>query len=160
MEARQIFLDILRALRYDALEGLWDFVKFYDTLDPCVLLEQLRRLEYGATKTALIFLIHFAPMLLKLGPAYGGPTESRGIGIVAGCGRSGGVAKGYSHLALDSLRSYIKRKYWGAITALTLPTAFCQSLRVLLRRLLLPLTHAPLGRTAALRPKHSSTIRR
>ena len=34
MEARQIFLDILRAFRFDTLEGLWHFVKFYDTLDP------------------------------------------------------------------------------------------------------------------------------
>ena len=41
MEARQISLDILRALRFDTLEGLWGFVKFYDTLDPYVLLKQL-----------------------------------------------------------------------------------------------------------------------
>ena len=93
MESRQVFLDILKALKYDTMEGLWDFVKFYDTLDPYVLLRQLRHLQYGATKTALTMLVHFAPMLLKLGVAYGEMTDSRGIGIVAGCGRSGNLAK-------------------------------------------------------------------
>ena len=53
-------------------------------------------------------LVHFAPMLLKLGSAYGGPTESRGIGIVAGCGRAGNLAKSYSHTALDYLRLWFK----------------------------------------------------
>ena len=58
-------------------------------------------------------LVHFAPMLLKLGVAYGDPTESRGIGIVAGCGRSGNLAKSYSHTALDYLRSWFKRVLHG-----------------------------------------------
>ena len=45
-------------------------------------------------------------MLLKLGVAYGGPTEARGNGIVAGCGRSDTMAKGYSHTALEQLRAW------------------------------------------------------
>lgn len=47
-------------------------------------------------------------MLLTLGPAYGEPTESRGNGIAAGCGRPGGAAKAYSRSALDYLRIWIK----------------------------------------------------
>ena len=97
----------------DTMEGLWDFVKFYDTLDPYVLLRQLRHLNYGATKTAITMLVHFAPMLLKLGLAYGGPTESRGKGIVAGCGRSNNLAKSYSYSALDHLRSWFKKAIGG-----------------------------------------------
>ena len=52
-------------------------------------------------------------MLLKLGVAYGGPTEARGNGIVFGCGRSGTMAKGYSHSALDYLRSWFKTDIGG-----------------------------------------------
>ena len=52
-------------------------------------------------------------MLLKLGVAYGGPTESRGIGIVAGCGRSGNLANSYSHTALDHLRAWFKKVLHG-----------------------------------------------
>ena len=95
------------------MEGSWDFVKWYDTLDPHILLKQLSKLEYGATKTALTLLVHCAPMLPKLGVAYGGLTESRGIGIVAGCGRSSNVAKSYSHTALDHLRAWFKRVLHG-----------------------------------------------
>ena len=93
MESRQMFLDMLRALEYDTMVGLWDFVKFYDTLDPHILLGRLRHLNYGATKTALTMLVHYTPRLLKLGFACGGPTESMGRSIVAGCGRSGSLAK-------------------------------------------------------------------
>ena len=108
METRQILLDMLKALEYDTMEGLWDFVKFYDTLDPYVLLGRLRHLEYGRTKTALTMLVHYAPRLLKLGLAYSQPTESMGRSIVAGCGRSGNLAKSYSHTALDNLRTWFK----------------------------------------------------
>ena len=52
-------------------------------------------------------------MLLKLGFAYGGPTESRGKGIVAGCGRSNNLAKCYSHTALEYLRSCFKKEVGG-----------------------------------------------
>ena len=34
MEDRQIFLDILRSLEFDTMQGLWDFVNFYDSIDP------------------------------------------------------------------------------------------------------------------------------
>ena len=108
METRQILLDMLKALDYDTVEGLWDFVKFYDTLDPYVLLGRLRHLEYGSTKTALTMMVHYAPRLLKLGQAYSQPTESMGRSIVAGCGRSGNLAKAYSHTALDNLRTWFK----------------------------------------------------
>ena len=52
-------------------------------------------------------------MLLKLGSAYGGPTESRGTGIVAGCGRGNNLAKSYSHSALDYIRSWFKTDIGG-----------------------------------------------
>ena len=48
------------------------------------------------------------PGLLKLGQAFGGPTESMGRSIVAGCGRSNNLAKAYSHTALSSLRSWFR----------------------------------------------------
>ena len=89
MEDRQIFIDILRGLEFDTLQGLWDFVKFYDTIDPAVLREELSIQGYGFTKTALTMLVHFAPMLLKLGKVYKVPTKSRGRGIVAGFNFSG-----------------------------------------------------------------------
>ena len=52
-------------------------------------------------------------MLLKLGSAYGGPTESRGIGFFAGCGRAGNLAKSYSHSALEYLRLWFKADIGG-----------------------------------------------
>ena len=51
-------------------------------------------------------LVRFAPMLLKLGKAYKGPTKSRGRGIVAGCGRSGSMARGLTIRTLGRLRSF------------------------------------------------------
>ena len=51
MEDRQIFLDILRSLEFDTMQGLWDFVKFYDSIDPAVLREELSTQGYGYTKT-------------------------------------------------------------------------------------------------------------
>ena len=39
-----------------------------------MLFTELGNQEYGHTRTALAMLVHFAPMLLKLGSAYGGPT--------------------------------------------------------------------------------------
>ena len=47
MEDRQILIDILRVLEFDTLQGLWDFVKFYDTIDPAVLREELSVQGYG-----------------------------------------------------------------------------------------------------------------
>ena len=67
MEDMQIFLDILRSLNFDTLQGLWGFVKFYDSNDPAVLREELITQGYGFTTIALTMLVHFAPMLLKLG---------------------------------------------------------------------------------------------
>ena len=91
---RQIFIDILRALGSDILQGLWGFIKFYDSIDPQILLTELSTQGYGYTKLALTMLVHFAPMLLKFGKAVEGPTASRGCGTVAGCGRSGSMARG------------------------------------------------------------------
>ena len=65
MEDRQIFLDILRSLEFDSMQGLWDFVKFYGTIDPAVLREELGTQGYGYTQTTLTMLVRFAPMLLK-----------------------------------------------------------------------------------------------
>ena len=82
MEDRQIFIDILRGLEFDTRQRLWDFVKFYHTIDPAVLREELSIQGYGFTKIALTMLVRFAPMLLRLGNVYKGPTNSRGRGIV------------------------------------------------------------------------------
>lgn len=109
MEDRQIFLDILRSLELDMMQGFWDFVKFYDSIDPAVLREDLSTQGYGYTKTALTMLVHFAPMLLKLGNVYEGPTNSRGCGIVAGCGRSGSMARGLTVRTLGKLRAFCTR---------------------------------------------------
>ena len=53
MEDRQIFLDILRSLQFDTMQGLWGFVKFYDTIDPAILRAELSNQGCGYTKTAL-----------------------------------------------------------------------------------------------------------
>lgn len=34
MENRIIFIGLLRALGFDTLQGLWGFIKFYDTIGP------------------------------------------------------------------------------------------------------------------------------
>ena len=78
-------------------------------MDPAVLREELSTQGYGYTKTALTMLVHFVPMLLKLGQVFEGPTNSWGCGIVAGFGRSGGAAKAYSHYALDQVRTWVKK---------------------------------------------------
>ena len=62
IEDRQIFIDILRGLEFDTLQGLWDFAKYYDTIDPAVLREDLSIQGCGFTKIALTMLVHFAPM--------------------------------------------------------------------------------------------------
>ena len=105
MEDRQVFLDILRALGFDTLQSLLEFIKFYDTIDPQVLFTELSTQGYGHTKLALTMLVHFAPTLLKLGKAVEGPTDSRGCGIVAGCGRSVIMARGPTARNLAKLRS-------------------------------------------------------
>lgn len=97
MEDRQIFLDILRALGFDTLQGLLDFIKSYDMIDPQVLFTELGTQGYD-----------FAPMVLKLGKAVEGPAESRGCGIVARCGRSGSMARGLTARRLAKLRSFVK----------------------------------------------------
>ena len=63
MEDRQTFLDILRSLNFDTLQGLWGFVKSYDSIDPAVLREGLSIQGYGFTNIALTMLVHVAPML-------------------------------------------------------------------------------------------------
>lgn len=50
MEDRRIFLDILRSLNFDTMQGLWGFVKFYDSIDPAVLREELSIQGYGFMK--------------------------------------------------------------------------------------------------------------
>ena len=72
-----------------------------------MLFTELSTQGYGHTKLALTMLVHFAPMLLKLGKAVEGPTDSRGCGIVAGCGRSGSMAHGLTARSLAKLRSYV-----------------------------------------------------
>ena len=96
MEDRQIFLDILRSLEFD-------------TIDPQMLRAELSNQGYGYTKTALTMLVHFAPMLLKLGKVCDGPTNSRGRGIVAGCGRSGSMVWGLTVRTLGRLRNFCQR---------------------------------------------------
>ena len=105
----QTFIDILRALGFDTLQGLWGFIKFYDSIDPQMLFVELSAHGYGHTKTALTLLVHFAPMLLNLGKAFEGPTDSRGCGIVAGCGRSGSMARGLTARSLAKLWTFVER---------------------------------------------------
>ena len=52
MEDRQIPLDILKACGYSSLQGLWGFVKLYDSIDPQVLYEEMKLQEYGHAKMA------------------------------------------------------------------------------------------------------------
>ena len=94
MEDRHIFLDLLRALGVDTLQGLWGFIKFYETIDTQVLFTELDTRRYGHTKLAVTMLVHCAPMFLKLGKAVEGPIDFRGCGIVVGCDRSGSMARG------------------------------------------------------------------
>lgn len=54
-------------------------------------------------------LVHFAPMLLKLGKVLDGPTNSRGCGIVAGCGRSGSMARGLTVRTRGKLRTFCQK---------------------------------------------------
>ena len=54
-------------------------------------------------------LVHFAPMLLKLGIVFDGPTGSRGCGIVGGCGRSGSMARGLTVRTLGKLRTFCQK---------------------------------------------------
>ena len=91
------------------MQGLWDFVKSHDTIDPAVLREELSTQGYGYTKTALAMLVHFTPMLLKRGQVFDGPTNSRGRGIVAGCGRSGSMARGLTVRTLGKLRTFCEK---------------------------------------------------
>lgn len=53
-------------------------------------------------------LVRFASLPLKLGKAVEGPTDSRGCGIVAGCGRSGSMARGLVGKSLPKLRSFVR----------------------------------------------------
>ena len=94
---------------FDTLQGLWGFVKFYDSIDPAVLRGELSAQGYGFTKIALTMLVHFAPMLLKLGNVYEGPTNARGCGIVAGGGRSGSMARGLTVRTLTKFRTFCSR---------------------------------------------------
>ena len=75
-----------------------------------MLFVELGAQDCRRTKTALTLLVHFAPMLLKLGKAYEGPTASRGCGIVAGCGRSGSMAGGLTARSLAKLRNFVSSK--------------------------------------------------
>ena len=109
MEDLQICIDLLRSLEFDTLQALWGFVQFYDTIDLAVLREELSIQGYGFTKIALTMLVHFAPMLLKLGKVYKGPTKSRGRGIVAGRGRSGSMARGLTVRTLGRLRTFCQK---------------------------------------------------
>ena len=74
-----------------------------------MLRAELSNQDYGYIKTALTMLVHFAPMLPKLGKVYDGPTNSRGCGIVASCGRSGSMARGLTVRSLGRLRTFCRR---------------------------------------------------
>lgn len=50
MEDRQIFLDILRLLWFDTMQGRWGFVKFYDTIDLAVLRAELSNQSTGTLR--------------------------------------------------------------------------------------------------------------
>ena len=114
MEDRQIFLDLLWALGVDTLQGLWDFIKFYDTIDPRSCSPNLVRTGTATRSSPSPMLVHFAPMLLKPGKAAEGPTESRSCGIVAGCGRSGSMARGLPARSLAKLRPSFKTSWCAA----------------------------------------------
>ena len=44
-----------------SLQGLWDFVKFHDSIDPQVLYEEMTLQVYGHTKLARTMIVHNAP---------------------------------------------------------------------------------------------------
>ena len=61
MEDRQIFLDMLRSLEFDTMQGLWDFVENTIQLTLQSFAKNLARKRMGYTNTALTMLVHFAP---------------------------------------------------------------------------------------------------
>lgn len=53
-------------------------------------------------------IVHIAPMLLKSGGCVEGPTDYRGCGIVAACGRPGSIARSITRRPLTKLGRFVK----------------------------------------------------
>ena len=103
-EERLIEQEILVNTDYQTLVILWDFVKFYDTIQYDVLANECKFNNYGRKKTAMSMMVHAAPRMLKMGKAVGKPIQSMGRGIVAGCKRSQSLAKCYTNRFVEGLR--------------------------------------------------------
>ena len=110
-EERLIEQEILVNNDFQTLVILWDFVKFYDTMQYDVLGDECEANGYGKRKTAIAMMVHAAPRILKMGKSVGTMICSMGRGIVAGCKRSQSLAKCYTN-------RFVTVSY----THLTLPT--------------------------------------
>lgn len=75
---------------------LWDFKKFFDSLDIDVLVEEALAVDFPMMELALSLQIHLAPRRLKMGTAIGDAVTELGGSILAGCKRSTGFARTYT----------------------------------------------------------------
>jgi hypothetical protein len=67
---------------------LWDVAKFYDSLQYDDLAQSCEEQEYGYKRSALTFVVHASPRVLKIKQALGRMLSSVGRSILAGCQRA------------------------------------------------------------------------
>ena len=99
---------LVRELRHEIANHLgactggiyFDMAKFYDTLDPNIVLEKADNLGFDVSLLLLALQVHMAPRILRAGQAYSDvvhPAKS----ILAGCGKSIAWTRAVLHQLLD-----------------------------------------------------------
>ena len=96
--------------------------KFYDSIDLCILAEELMQHEYPSELLVLGTLAHAAPIILKVGSCISEPIVSTGNSMLAGCQQAVSFARGFLWSLVDRLVHAIPRNpVWEHVDDLAQP---------------------------------------
>ena len=79
--------------------------KFFDTIDPMILVEKLEEQDFGRRKSCHTLITHLAPRVFKVKGHLGEFTQLCGRSILAGCIRSLSLARAYTNSEVDDIRN-------------------------------------------------------
>ena len=79
----------------------WDMDKFYDSIDLCILAEELIEHESPSELLVLGTLAHAAPRILKVGSCISEPIVYTGSSMLAGCQQAIWFARGFLWTLVD-----------------------------------------------------------
>ena len=104
-EDRALETELAKAEGQHVLVVLWDFTKFFDTINVQVLFEEAAKLGFPLRQLLLSTIVHHSPRRLKLGATIGDAISNLGRSILAGCKRSTHLARVYTLRMVRELSS-------------------------------------------------------